>query len=65
MYNIFAHTNEYDEDVNDDDQIDQFEIWEKTEDFFEMITEYYVKNKNLGVMVYQKGDIESENEDED
>ena len=33
--------------------------------FFEMITEYYVKNKNLGVMVYQKGDIESENEDED
>ena len=60
-YFIFGIQDGYDMSMDADDQPQLYEKWERTEDFYEMITKYYENDRS--VKCYQKGgDCESEEE---
>lgn len=60
-YFIFGIQDGYDMSMDADDQPQLYENWERTEDFYEMITKYYENDRS--VKCYQKGgDCESEEE---
>ena len=43
---------------------DEWVSFERSTDFYDMITEYYHNRPNEGVQVYQEGEIDSEDEGE-
>ncbi len=58
-YELLACLPGYDDNVANEDQMDKWEVWYR-ETTIECIKEYYNKNKHLGVVVYEKGSIDSD-----
>ena len=58
-YELLACLPGYDDNVANVDQMDKWEVWYR-QTTIECIKEYYNKNQHLGVVVYEKGSIDSD-----
>lgn len=65
QYHPLLITMDFDPDKELDDQESEWVTYAREEDFYNAIAEYYKENKDLGIKLYNKGEIESECEDEE
>ncbi len=63
-YELFCILDDFDDIVDDDNQLDKWEEW-FCDVAIEEIAEYYNKHKDLGVVVYKEGEINESDVDED
>ena len=62
QYHPLLITTKFNFDLDINKQENEWVSFERSDDFYDMITEYYHDRPEEGVQVYQKGEIDSEDE---